>query len=295
MGRNIISRLIAVAAGAVAVVAGLALADRLLPPDLSRYRDLSTTIVDSDGRLLRAFTSTDGFWRLPATPDAVEPAYLNLLIAYEDRRFWRHPGFDPLALARAAAQWATRGRIVSGGSTITMQVVRLLEPRPRTVAAKLSEIARAAQLEWRYSKRDILSMYLTLAPFGGNIEGIRAASLILLGKTPDRLTVAEAALLVSIPQSPAMRQPDRHPASAAEGRRKVLSRARDNGLLSAVQADEALDEGIPVARHALPFTAPHLAQRLAARSSRQRGTAACRLRSKRWSVGKARRCAMALV
>ena len=268
MGRNIISRLIAVAAGAVAVVAGLALADRLLPPDLSRYRDLSTTIVDSDGRLLRAFTSTDGFWRLPATPDAVEPAYLNLLIAYEDRRFWRHPGFDPLALARAAAQWATRGRIVSGGSTITMQVVRLLEPRPRTVAAKLSEIARAAQLEWRYSKRDILSMYLTLAPFGGNIEGIRAASLILLGKTPDRLTVAEAALLVSIPQSPAMRQPDRHPASAAEGRRKVLSRARDNGLLSAVQADEALDEGIPVARHALPFTAPHLAQRLAARAPR---------------------------
>src|SRR5690606_33523507 len=141
---------------------------------------------------------------------------------------------------------------------LTMQVVRLLEPRPRTVGSKLIEIARALQLERRFTKREILSMYLTLAPFGGNLEGIEAASLVLLGKTPDRLTVAEAALLVSLPQSPARRQPDRHPAAAAEGRRKVLARAQAQGLLADVQVAEALEEPIPASRHVLPFMAPHL-------------------------------------
>ena len=187
----------ALAAAGVAVLLGTALAlDRLFPPPLERLADLSVTVTDRKGQPLRIFTNGAGAWRLPATVDDVSPLFVELLLAYEDRRFESHAGVDPLAVLRAAAQNLGAGRVVSGASTITMQVARLLEPRPRTFTAKLIEAARAAQLEWRFGKRDILGMYLTLAPYGGNIEGIRAASLMLLGKAPVELDAAEAALLV---------------------------------------------------------------------------------------------------
>src|SRR5215470_3133512 len=152
---------------AVLATAGLAL-DRIFPPNLERYQARSTEIVDANGRLLRAFTTSDGKWRLKTAVDDVDPLYLALLKTYEDRRFDAHWGVDPVAALRAAGQWIERGRIVSGASTISMQAARLLEPRPRSLLTKVVQSARALQLEWRYSKREVLAIYLTLAPMGGN-------------------------------------------------------------------------------------------------------------------------------
>ncbi|UYN93528.1 MAG: penicillin-binding protein 1C [Enhydrobacter sp.] len=251
-----------------AVLATTALAlDRLFPPDLSRYRERSTEVVDADGRLLRAFTTADGKWRLATTPDDVDPLYLALLKGYEDRRFDDHWGIDPLAAARAAWQWIDRGRIVSGASTLSMQTARLLEPRrPRTLRTKAIQAARALQLEWRHSKREILSIYLTLAPMGGNLEGVRAASFAYFGKEPTQLTAAEAALLVALPQSPERRRPDRAPEMAQAGRDRVLARALGHGSIDRVLFDLAASRPVPTRRLALPMHAPHLAGWLAAQS-----------------------------
>ena len=168
----------------------------------------------------------DGRWRLPVDArTGVDPGYLKLLLAYEDRRFHSHRGVDPLALGRAALQLVTRGHIVSGGSTITMQLARLMEPRrERSVYAKLRQMVRAIQIERQLSKDQILDLYLALAPFGGNLEGVRAASIAYFGKEPKRLSLAEAALLVALPQSPETRRLDRHPESARAARDRVLDR-----------------------------------------------------------------------
>jgi penicillin-binding protein 1C len=261
-----LARCLAAAVLTVLALAGATLAaDALWPPDPSRYIGRSAVAVDKNHRILRAFTTADGKWRLPARPGEVDPRYLVLLRAYEDRRFDDHWGVDPVALARAALQWARAGRIVSGGSTLTMQVARLLaEPRPRGVATKLIQIARALQLEARYRKDDILAMYLTLAPFGGNLEGVRAASLAYFGKEPAQLTLGQAALLVALPQSPERLRPDRHPAAARAGRDKVLARLLADGVITAQQTAEARAEPVPDRRLPFPFAAPHLAQHLMA-------------------------------
>jgi len=238
--------------------------DRLAPPDLSPLARTSTFVVDKDGQVLRAFTNRDGVWRLPATPDQVDPLYLRMLLAYEDKRFHRHWGIDPRALGRALRQAAEAGRIVSGASTITMQTARLLEPRRRGLPAKLAEMARALQLEARLTKKQILAAYLTMAPYGGNIEGVRAASLAYLGKEPTRLTPAEAALLVILPQSPSRGRPDRHPEVARRARDKVLRVMVRRGVLTAAQAREAMETPVPRRRRAMPFDAPHLTRGLAA-------------------------------
>ena len=161
--------------GFVVVLAGV---DFFFPPDMTCVANVSPEVVDQGGVLLRAFLSRDGFWRMKTSVSEVSPRYLAMLKAYEDRRFDDHFGVDPLAMARAVQQYASAGRIVSGGSTLTMQVARLLEPpKHRGIATKLFQMIRAIQLEERYSKEEILSLYLTLAPFGGNLEGVRAASL----------------------------------------------------------------------------------------------------------------------
>src|SRR5712691_2954221 len=190
------------------------------PLPLAQARQISTTIVDRNGKLLRAYAMADGRWRLPVDArTVVDPGYLKLLLAYEDQRFYSHGGVDPLALARAAAQLVTRGHIVSGGSTITMQLARLMEPRrERSFYAKLRQIVRALELERRLDKDQILNLYLALAPYGGNLEGIRAASIAYFGKEPKRLSLPEAALLVALPQSPERRRLDRYPLAAGEGR-----------------------------------------------------------------------------
>ncbi|WP_213289994.1 penicillin-binding protein 1C [Bradyrhizobium sp. sGM-13] len=229
------------------------------PLPLEEARKVSTTIVDRNGKLLRAYAMADGRWRLPVdAKTAVDPGYLRVLLAYEDRRFWSHGGVDPLALGRAALQLVMRGHIVSGGSTITMQLARLMEPRrERSVYAKLRQMVRAVQLERQLSKDEILDLYLALAPFGGNLEGIRAASIAYFGKEPKRLSLAEAALLVALPQSPERRRLDRHPEAAHTARDRVLARMVEDGVVSQEDAAQAKAAAVPRLRKPMPILAPH--------------------------------------
>lgn len=250
---------LAVLAGAGA--ATLLVLDRAYPPRTTPLAPASTIVVDRDGRLLSAFTTEDGRWRLPADVASVDPRYLRMLVAYEDRRFREHPGIDPLATGRAMLQAVANGRIVSGASTLTMQTARLVEGRPeRTFARKLLESARALQIERRLSKDEILSLYLALAPYGGNLEGVRAASLAYFGREPDRLTIGQAALLVALPQSPEWRRPDRHPEAARKARDRVLDRMVGLGVLTADEAAAGKAEDVPTARLAFPRLAAHAAR-----------------------------------
>ena len=233
---------------------------------MAQARQVSTTVTDRNGKLLRAYAMADGRWRLPVNArTSVDPGYLDLLLGYEDRRFRSHAGVDPLALGRAALQWLTNGRIVSGGSTITMQLARLMEPRQeRSLSAKLRQAVRALQIERQLGKDEILDLYLTLAPFGGNLEGIRAASLGYFGKEPKRLSLAEQALLVALPQSPETRRLDRHPANARAARDRVLERMVQEGRVSAEDANLAKAVAVPQLRRPMPILAPHSADQATA-------------------------------
>ena len=220
----------------------------------------STLVVDRDGRLLRPYTTPEGRWRLPATRADVDPRFLAMLYAYEDRRFVSHHGVDPLALGRAFSQLVSNGRIVSGASTLTMQVARLLEPRSeRSFIAKLRQMVRAIQLERTLSKDEIIALYFSLAPYGGNLEGIRAASLAYFGKEPRRLTLAESALLVALPQSPEVRRPDRSVAAARAARDRVLDRLAAAGVVPADEIERAKQEAVAEGRRPMPALAPHAA------------------------------------
>jgi penicillin-binding protein 1C len=230
----------------------------------------SRLVLDRDGHLLRAFTTPEGRWRLDARPEDVSPTYLALLFAFEDRRFWRHPGIDALAIGRAVLQAILHGKPISGGSTLTMQVARLLRGSPtHSISAKFQQIADAARMEWTLSKREILSLYLKLAPYGGNLEGVRAASLAYFGKEPQRLSVAEAALLVTIPQSPEVRRPDRGYESLVDGRNRVIRRAAAAGVITKADAKAALAQAAPRGRRDFPFLAPHISERLTAAQPNQ--------------------------
>jgi penicillin-binding protein 1C len=236
------------------------------PLSLAEAQQVSTSVVDRNGKLLRAYAMADGRWRLPVDArTGVDPGYIKLLLAYEDRRFRSHMGIDPLALGRAALQLVTRGHVVSGGSTITMQLARLMEPRrERSITAKLRQMVRAFELERRLSKNEILDLYLALAPFGGNLEGIRAASLGYFGKEPKRLSLAEAALLVALPQSPETRRVDRHPETARMARDRVLERMIVEGVISPEDAAQAKAAAVPRLRKPMPILAPHSADQAVA-------------------------------
>jgi penicillin-binding protein 1C len=253
---------IAVFVGAAWCIAALG------PAPIGKDIEFSTRVVDRDGRLLRAYATGEGRWRLPARVAAVDSRLFDVLFAYEDKRFRAHHGVDPLALFRAALQLAGSGRILSGGSTLTMQVARLLEPRSgRSFVAKLRQIVRALQIERALSKEEVLALYLDLAPYGGNIEGIRAASLAYFGKEPRRLSLGEAALLVALPQSPELRRLDRSSEAARQARNRVLDcfAAQNN-----VPADEialAKAEPVPTTRRPMPMLAPHAADRAIAESA----------------------------
>jgi penicillin-binding protein 1C len=254
-------------AGALIFTLGLAVPaawsqylQNLGPIDLAPARE-STIVVDRDGRLLRAFTLSDGRWRLPLDLGEVDPRYVAILLAYEDARFYRHDGVDWRALTRAGLQLIERGRIVSGGSTLTMQVARLIEPREeRSLAAKLRQAARAWQIERQVGKRGVLNRYLALAPFGSNLEGVRAASLAYFGKEPRRLTIGEAALLVALPQSPEARRPDRFADAARKARDRVLDRAVERGVVTPEEAQAAKREIVPSERRPFPMLAAHAAE-----------------------------------
>jgi penicillin-binding protein 1C len=265
----------AIVALAVLAAYGLKLFD---PLPLDAAASSSRLVLDREGHLLRAFATPEGRWRLDANPEEVSATYVSLLLAFEDRRFWRHPGVDPLALGRAVLQTLRYGRPVSGASTITMQVARLLRGSPtHSIPAKFQQIADAVRLEAALSKREILTLYLKLAPYGGNLEGVRAASLAYFSKEPYRLSIAEAALLVAIPQSPEKRRLDRDDtanasdASAGTGysallaaRNRVIRRAATAHVISQADAKAAMAQAAPRGRHDFPAFAPHLSDRLIA-------------------------------
>ncbi len=248
--------------GAVAALGAVALADLVLPPPIWRANAVSAIVTDRNGYWLHAFTTDEGRWRFSAALDDIDPQFIDELVAIEDKRFWSHWGVDPLAVARAALSSLRFGAVTSGASTITMQAARLLEPRPRTIGSKLIEMARAIQLERRLTKREILELYLTLAPYGGNHEGVRAASLIYFGREPDRLAPAERAMLIALPQAPEARRPDRRPDAAIAARGAVLHRLVAANLLNKDGADEARSAPAIGARKVFPRIGYHLARDL---------------------------------
>lgn len=251
---------LALALFGVLAVLGLAL-DWVYPlPVPGRDSPYALVVVARDGSPLRAFPDKDHIWRHPVSLQQVSPYYRQALIAYEDRTFWWHPGINPFAMLRAGWQWLTNGRIVSGGSTITMQVARILAPTPHTIAGKLAQCLRALQIEWHYSKEEILTLYLNYAPMGGVLEGVEAASRAYLGKSSLRLTHAEAALLAVLPQKPSLLRPDRFPLRARAARDKVLQRL--SSAWSKAVIDDALSEPVIAQTVREPLLAPLLALRM---------------------------------
>ncbi|WP_449466155.1 penicillin-binding protein 1C [Stenotrophomonas humi] len=248
--------------GLAALLTVLLILDLSFPPPLPKSRDTSTLVVARDGTPLRAFADAEGVWRYPADAKTVSPLYLQALLTYEDRWFWRHPGINPWALLRAGKQWLLERRIVSGGSTLTMQVARILDPHTRTPWGKLKQLLRAVQLEVHLSKHEILDLYLERAPYGGTIEGVEAASWAYLGKSAAHLSQAEAALLAVLPQSPSRLRPDRHPEAAQRARDKVLARMAELGVWSADDVDDARIEPVVARSLKQPLYAALLAQRL---------------------------------
>ncbi len=222
--------------------------------------ETSVEVRDRNAQLLRVYTVVDGRWRLAVTPDQVDSGYIKMLIAYEDQRFYRHAGVDLLAMLRATGQAVWNGEVVSGASTLTMQVARLLEESGTgRVRGKLRQMRVALALERRLSKEQILQLYLTHAPYGGNLEGVRAATLSWFGKEPRRLTPVEAALLVALPQAPEHRRPDRNGQAASEARERVLARMVAQDALTGETTQAAVSEPVPVTRRPFPALAPHLA------------------------------------
>jgi penicillin-binding protein 1C len=268
--RTVFGLAVLVAAG-LSVLAGRVgldlLVDGTRPP--SARLTTSAMVLDRNGRLLRPFPVAEGRWRLPLKLADLDPLFVRMLLAFEDRRFYAHHGVDPRALLRAAGQLILNGRIVSGASTISMQLVRLLEGgSTRSPAAKLRQILAALAIERRLGKDAILTAYLTKAPYGGNLEGVRSASLAWLGKEPKHLSPADAALLVALPQSPEARRPDRDRTAARRARDRVLERACAAGIISAAETAAARREPVPDRRRALPVLAPHAAARALRRNPR---------------------------
>ncbi|MCH7760387.1 penicillin-binding protein 1C [candidate division TA06 bacterium] len=248
--------------------------DRLYPPP-------SIIVLDRKERPLRFFTSSDEKWRIPASLSEVSPKLVKAVVTVEDRWFRFHYGVNPVSLVRAAITNWKAGKIVSGGSTLTMQIARMMEPKPRTIRSKMIEILRTIQLESTYSKNEILELYFNLAPYGGNIEGSAAASYFYFNKNQEDLTLGEATLLASIPNSPEAFRPDGRrggvlPArfgqyGPSKGREKVLKRLLKRGVITQNEFKEALSEPVPHERFPIPFFAPHFSRELKSAFGRNPG------------------------
>lgn len=233
------------------------------------HRSTSTLVFDRNAKILRAFTSDDDMWRIRTSLEQISPTLRRYLIFYEDRFFYYHPGFNPVAIGRAFLQNFRSGRIISGGSTITMQIARMIEPKERTWQNKLIELFRALQLERRFSKDELLEIYFNIAPYGGNIEGVAAASWLYFGKEPSQLSPGEAALLSVIPNSPSQLRPDLYPKQARQARDKVLTRLYEHKQISLQEYQEALAEEVPTTRQVWPFIAPHFCLEMKKRSPQE--------------------------
>ncbi|MDM9284089.1 MULTISPECIES: peptidoglycan glycosyltransferase PbpC [Providencia] len=236
-------------------------ADKIWPLPIKQI-EMARTVVAADGTPLWRFADKEGIWRFPVTLEEVSPDFIEALLTYEDRHFYRHPGVNPFSLVRAAGQFVSSGRIVSGGSTISMQVARLIDPHERTLGGKLKQLWRTAQLEYHYSKDEILEMYLNRAPYGGTIEGIGAASWVYLNKSPAKLTASEAALFAVLPQAPSRLRPDRYPQRAQAARDKVLDRLEEYQVWSSEKVADIKQEQIWLAPRKNPHSAPLLARRV---------------------------------
>ena len=258
--------------GLIALVASLLFLlflELFYPIRLDKAEDTSRVVLAEDGSWLFATLNKKDKWRFRVDSSRLDPLYLKMLLNFEDKRFFKHVGVDPLALIRASWQLLLNGHITSGASTITMQLARLLEPKSRALPHKIFEIFRAIELELHYSKKEILESYLTLAPYGGNIEGVIAASMHYFGKLPSALSASEAAILVSLPQSPEHNRPDRHPKWTKSARNKVLKRSFDAGIISERVYQEALLT--PILKYHFPFPryAPHLSLHLLKKRSEE--------------------------
>jgi penicillin-binding protein 1C len=236
----------------------------LFPLPMDRlFRDQAIFVQSRDGSLLKAFTSRDQFWRRSVKLEELSEKFVRTIITCEDRWFYYHPGINPISLISALVDNLRAGRVVRGGSTITMQIARMMEPKRRTVAGKLVEIFRALQLELAFSKKELLEIYFNIIPYGGNIEGAGAASLLYFDKGPDNLSVSEIAILAAIPVRPSEFRPDVDWRKCRERRNHVLSRMYAAGLISEGEYESAVEEEIPSERYSLPEVAPHFAQRMA--------------------------------
>ncbi|MGD9592264.1 MAG: penicillin-binding protein 1C [Candidatus Berkiella sp.] len=236
-------------------------ADKLFPLSLHRFED-NSTIVFAQNVPAHIFYTKDDKWRLITQVNEVTPLYLETLIQREDKYFYQHLGINPFAFLRASWQWLYYGRVISGGSTITMQTARLLEPRKRNISSKLIECFRALQLEWHYSKDDILKIYMTLAPFGSNIEGVNAAAMAYFNKSPLQLNPAEVALLVAMVQSPSRLNPCIFPENAYKARKNILDFMAKSDLISNNEAHVFSQAPLPKSKVRPPREIPHLAWRL---------------------------------
>jgi penicillin-binding protein 1C len=239
----------------------LAVLNLLFPfPWETLHRPPAVVVTDRVGEPLRFFLPADQRWRFPVKLSELPAELPRALVASEDRWFWRHPGVNPAAIARAAWANLAAGEVVSGASTIPMQIARMADPGPRTVTRKLVEAFRAVQLERRFSKRELLEIYLNLTPYGGNLEGVGAAAWFYFGKTPDRLSLGEIALLTALPRSPVRYDPTLHPAAAAAARDRVLRQLAARGAFPRQEIADALAQPLPRMRRRPPFAAPHLAE-----------------------------------
>ncbi len=239
------------------------IANWLFPIPLDKLQPTASTVVlDRNDELLRAFLAPDEMWRIRVASEEISPTLKQAVIAYEDKYFYWHFGINPVAIARAAFANLRAGRIVQGGSTLTMQVARLMAQKKRTFGNKLIEAFRALQLEWRYTKEEILTLYFNLAPYGGNIVGVGAASYFYFNKSAEQLSLGESALLAAIPNSPNLYRPDLNPQAAANARQKILTLLEMENKIPDRQLEETNSESLPTRRFDLPFLTPHLSEKL---------------------------------
>ena len=243
-------------------LAGLILWFGQSPVPHAQLNATSPVLKDRHGAWLNVRTVESGRWRIPASLEDVDPSFVEALLFIEDKRFYTHSGVDGPAIFRALKSWRDEGEVVSGASTITMQLIRQYKPRPRTFRSKIIESFEALRFELHYSKDDILEQYLTRISYGGNIEGVEAASRIYFGKSPRYLSAEEVALLIALPQAPEARRPDRHAQAAKLGRNRILARMEAGGLIESKSIALAKAAPIPLTKHNLPNQAWLTAQKL---------------------------------
>lgn len=229
----------------------------------------SPILYSSEGTMLRAFLSADDKWRMKAELAEITPELRTIMLQKEDRFFYWHPGINPLAIVRALTNNVLKGRRTSGASTITMQVARLLYPKERTYANKIVEMFRALQLEWHYSKDEILQLYLNLIPYGSNIEGVKSASVLYFGRPPEQLSLAQTMSLAIIPNRPTSLSLVRHQTAIIRERNRWLRLLAAEKVFDPKDIEDALLEPLDARRQPLPQKALHAAQWLRSRHPHQ--------------------------